>query len=98
MGLDPMLQQRSITQVVFTLAEYVLELLKQLIELLLLEQGEALWEWWLARCSWRLRGGRGGSWCLREVDHLEDAYTLPCVKLKGLRPVIVYGIPELWTT
>ena len=45
-----------------------------------------------------LRGGRGGSWCFREVDHLEDAYTLPCVKLKGLRPVIVHGIPELWTT
>ena len=32
------------------------------------------------------------------MDHLEDAYTLPCVKLKGLRPVIVHGIPELWTT
>ena len=42
MGLDPMLQQRSITQVVITLAEDVLELLKQLIELLLLELGEAL--------------------------------------------------------
>ena len=32
------------------------------------------------------------------MDHLEDAYTLPCVKLKGLRPVVVYGILELWTT
>ena len=98
MGLDPMLQQRNITQVVITLAEDVLELLKQLIELLLLERGEALWEWRLARFCGMLRGGRGGSWCFREVDHLEDAYTLPCVKLKGLRPVIVHGIPELWTT
>ena len=44
------------------------------------------------------RGGRSGSWCFREVDHLEDAYALPCVKLKGLWPVIVHGIPELWTT
>ena len=43
MGLDPMLQQRSITQVVIILAEDVLELLEQLIELLLLERGEALW-------------------------------------------------------
>ena len=43
MGLNPMLQQRSITQVVITLAEDVLELLKQLIELLLLlERGDAL--------------------------------------------------------
>ena len=50
MGLNPMLQQWSITQVVVTLAEEVLELLKQLIELLLLlEQGEALRERWLAR-------------------------------------------------
>ena len=49
MGLNPMLQQWSITQVVVTLAEDVLEFLKQLIELLLLEWGEALWEWWLAR-------------------------------------------------
>ena len=98
MGLNPMLQQRSITQVVVTLAEDVLELLKQLVELLLLERGEALWEWRLARFLWRMRGGRGGSWCFLEVDHLEDAYTLPCVKLKGLRPVIVHGIPELWTT
>ena len=98
MGRNPMLQQWSITQVVVTLAEYVLELLKQLIELLLLEQGEALWEWWLARFFCRMRGGRGGGWCFREVDHLEVAYTLPCVKLKGLRPVVVHGIPELWTT
>ena len=93
MGLDPMLQQRSITQVVITLAEDVLELLKQLIELLLLERGEALWEWRLARFCRMLRGGGGGSWCFREVDHLEDAYALPCVKLKGLRPVIMHGIP-----
>ena len=54
MGLNPMLQQGSITQVVVTLAEDVLELLKELIELLLLEQGEALWEWWLARFVWRM--------------------------------------------
>ena len=39
MGLNPMLQQRSITQVVITLTEHVLELLKELIELLLLEWG-----------------------------------------------------------
>ena len=32
------------------------------------------------------------------MDHLEDASALPWVKLKGLRPVIVHGIPELWTT
>ena len=32
------------------------------------------------------------------MDHLEDAYALPCVELKGLRPVIVHGIPKLWTT
>ena len=43
MGLDPMLQQRSITQVVVALTEYVLELLKELVELLLLEWGEILW-------------------------------------------------------
>ena len=98
MGLNPMLVQWSITQVVVILAEDVLELLKQLIELLLLERGEALWEWWLARFFCRMRGGRGGGWCFREVDHLEDAYTLPCVKLKALRPVVVHGIPELWTT
>ena len=93
MGLDPMLQQRSITQVVVTLTEYVLELLKQLIQLLLLERGEALWKWWLARSSRMRRGGRDGCWSFCEVDHFEDAYTLLCVKLKGLRPVIVHGIP-----
>ena len=49
MGLDPMLQQRSITKVVITLTEDVLELLEQLIKLLLLERGEALWQWGLAR-------------------------------------------------
>ena len=54
MGLNPMLQQGSITQVVVTLVEDVLELLKQLIELLLLEWREALWEWWLARFLWRM--------------------------------------------
>ena len=32
------------------------------------------------------------------MNHLEGAYTLPCVKLKRLRPVVVQGIPELWTT
>ena len=32
------------------------------------------------------------------MDHLKDAYALPCVELKGLRPVVVHGIPELWTT
>ena len=61
MGLNPMLQQRSITQVVNTLAEDVLELLEQLIELLLLERGEALWKRWLARFCGMLRGGRGNS-------------------------------------
>ena len=65
MGLDPMLQQRSITQVVVTLTEHVLELLKQLIQLLLLERGEALWKWWLARLNGMLRGGRGGCWSFR---------------------------------
>ena len=54
MGLNPMLQQWSITQVVVTLAEDVLELLEQLIELLLLERGEALREWWLARFLGRM--------------------------------------------
>ena len=43
-------------------------------------------------------GGRSRSRCFCEVDHLEGAYTLPCVELKGLRPVVVHGIPELWTT
>ena len=45
-----------------------------------------------------LRGGRSSSGCFCEVDHLEDAYALTCVKVKGLWPVIVHGIPELWTT
>ena len=48
MGLDRMVQQRSIPEIVFTLAEDVVILFEQLIELLLLEQREALWEWWLA--------------------------------------------------
>ena len=43
MGLDPVLQQRSITQVVVTQTKNVLELLKQLVELLLLKRGEVLW-------------------------------------------------------
>ena len=41
-GLDPVLQQRSITQVVVTLTKYVMELLEELIELLLLQGGEVL--------------------------------------------------------
>ena len=90
-----MLQQRSITQVVITLAEDVLELLEQLIELLLLERerhsGSGGWQG-LVGC---LEGGRSGAGCFCEVDHLEDAYALPCVKLKGLWPVIVHGISEL---
>ena len=44
------------------------------------------------------RGGRCRSRCFCEVDHLEDADTLPCVKLKGLWAVVMHGIPELWTT
>ena len=48
MGLNRMLQQRSIPEIVFTLAEDVAILFKQLIELLLLEWREALWERWLA--------------------------------------------------
>ena len=63
MGLDPMLQQRSITQVVITLTEDVLELLEQLSKLLLLERGEALWQWGLARVSRMRRGGRSRSCC-----------------------------------
>ena len=43
MGLNPMLQRRSITQVVVTLTKHILELLKELIELLLLERGEVFW-------------------------------------------------------
>ena len=63
MGLNPMLQQRSITQVVIALTKDVLELLEQLVELLLLERGEALWQWGLARISRMRRGGRSRSWC-----------------------------------
>ena len=63
MGLDPMLQQMSITQVVIALTKDVLELLEQLIKLLLLERGEAIWQWRLARVSRMRRGGRGRSWC-----------------------------------
>ena len=47
MDLDRMLQQRRIPEIVFTLAEDVTILFEQLIELLLLERREALWEWWL---------------------------------------------------
>ena len=43
MGLDPMLQQRSVTQVFVPLTEDILVLLKELVELLLLERGEILW-------------------------------------------------------
>ena len=43
MGLDPMLQQRSVAQVFVPLAEDILLLLKQLSELLLLKWGEILW-------------------------------------------------------
>ena len=39
------------------------------------------------------RGGRGRSSCFCEVDYVESAYTLPCMELEGLRPVIVDGIP-----
>ena len=49
MGLNPMLQQRSITQVIVTLTKDILELLKELVELLLLERGEVFWQWRLAR-------------------------------------------------
>ena len=63
MGLDTMLQQRSITQVVIALTKDVLELLEQLIKLLLLERGEAIWQWRLARVSRMRRGGRSRSWC-----------------------------------
>ena len=48
-GLYPVLQQRSITQVVVTLTENVLELLEELSELLLLQWGEIFWQWRLAR-------------------------------------------------
>ena len=49
MGLNRVLQQRNIPEVVFTLAEDILILFKQLVELLLLERREALWKRWLAR-------------------------------------------------
>ena len=45
MGLNRVLQQQSIPEVVFTLAEDVLILFEQLVELLLLERREALWKW-----------------------------------------------------
>ena len=48
MGLDRILQQRSIPEIIFTLAEDVAILFEQFIELLLLERREALWEWWSA--------------------------------------------------
>ena len=43
MGLDPMLQQRSIAQVFVALTEDVKILLEELVELLLLKRGEILW-------------------------------------------------------
>ena len=43
MGLDPVLQQRSIAQVFVALTENVKILLEVLVELLLLERGEILW-------------------------------------------------------
>ena len=93
MGLDPMLQQRSVAQVFVPLAEDILVLLKQLSELLLLKWGEILWQWRLARRRSRMRrGGRSRSRCFCEVDHFEGAYTLPCMELEGLRPVVVHGI------
>ena len=48
-GLDPVLQQRSITQVVVALTKNVLELLEKLSELLLLQWGEVFWQRRLAR-------------------------------------------------
>ena len=99
MSLNPMLQQRSIAQVFISLAEDIHILLKKLVELLLLKRGEILWYRRLARGRRRMhRGGRSRSGCLCELDHLKNAYTLPCLKLKGLRPVIMHGIPYLWTT
>ena len=94
MGLNPMLQQRSIAQVFISLAEDIHILLEELVELLLLKRGEILWYRRLARRRRRMhRGGRSRSGCFCELDHLKNAYTLPCVKLKGLRPVIMHGIP-----
>ena len=49
MGLNRVLQQQSVPEVVFTLAEDVLIPFEQLVELLLLERREALWRRWLAR-------------------------------------------------
>ena len=43
MGLNPMLQQRSIAQVFIALAEDINVLLEELVELLLLKRGEILW-------------------------------------------------------
>ena len=43
MGLNPMLQQRSIAQVFIALAEDINILLEELVELLLLKRGEILW-------------------------------------------------------
>ena len=43
MGLNPMLQQRSIAQVFVSLTEDVNILLEELVELLLLKRGEILW-------------------------------------------------------
>ena len=66
---------------------------------MLLEGREALWEWWLAWLCEDERRRRLGP--LRGC-HLEDAggriwpRTLPCMKLSW--PVIMHGIPELWTT
>ena len=42
MGLNPMLQQRSIAQVFISLAEDINILLEELVELLLLKWGEIL--------------------------------------------------------
>ena len=43
MGLDPVLQQRSVAQVIVPLTKNILVLLKLLSELLLLKRGEILW-------------------------------------------------------
>ena len=43
MGLDPVLQQRSIAQVFVALTKDVKILLEELVELLLLKRGEILW-------------------------------------------------------
>ena len=40
---------------------------------------------------------RGGGWSRSsgfcELDDLEDANALSCMELKGLRPVVVHGVP-----